>query len=266
MNMHIWQRNSRHARHQGGFTLIELSIAMLIGLFLIGGLLVVLQGNRRVFNSQTQLALLQDNQRVAMTMITDVVQSAGYYPDPVNNTSITMLPAAAPLVAGQSVYGTPNATAALGDTLTIRYAAQSGDSILNCNGSTYSGGGTHLYTNEFSIDVTPAANIQPNWPFPYPNSWSLMCAVDGGTPVELITGLTRMEVWYAVKRSATTINSADTYLTVAQMQPADWPNVMAIKVRLTFQNPLFIVGQTTPAATIPFERVIGVMNQNGVKL
>jgi type IV pilus assembly protein PilW len=258
--------NMPRAQRQRGFTLIELSIALLIGLFLIGGMLVMLQGNRRAFTSQTQLAQLQDNQRLAMTMITDVVQSAGYYPNPVANTAVSMLTAAAPLVAGQAIYGAANATASLGDKLTIRYTTSSGDMIPNCNGTTYGGGGTHMYTNEFSLAVTPLSSVPQPWPFASGSTWSLMCSVDGAVPVELVTGLSKMEVWYGVKRSATSNNSADTYLTVAQMAASDWANVMAIKVRLTFQNPLYIAGQAVPAATIPIERVIGVMNQNGVKL
>ena len=261
MNMHRPQR-------QSGFTLIELSIAMLIGLFLIGGLLVMLQGNRRAFNGQTQLAQLQDNQRLAMTMITDVVQSAGYFPDPVNNTAIGMLPAAAPFAAGQAISGQANATASLGDNFTIRYTALTGDPILNCNGTGYVGAAltTHVYTNAFSLAVTPASSIPPNFPFALNNTWSLMCSVDGAAPVELITGLSKMEVLYGVKHNAVSGNNVDTYLPVAQMVAADWSSVIAIKIKLTFQNPLYIAGQAVPAATIPFERVIGVMNQNGVKL
>ena len=257
-------------QRQNGFTLIELSIAMLIGLFLIGGLLVMLQGNRRAYTGQTQLAQLQDNQRLAMTLITDVVQSAGYFPNPVTNTAVGMLPALAPFAAGQSVWGQANGS--LGDTFTVRYTAlttlSGGDPILNCNGTSYVGAPltTHVYTNAFSLAVTPASSIPPNFPFALNNTWSLMCSVDGAAPVELITGLSKMEVLYGVKHSAVSGNSVDTYLPVAQMVAADWSNIFAIKVKLTFQNPLFIAGQLVPPATIPFERVIGVMNQNGVKL
>src|SRR5450631_3316158 len=109
--------HSRYPGRQRGFTLIELSIALLIGLFLIGGLLVMLQSNRRGFISQSQQAQLQVSERLAMTVITDVVQSAGYYPDPVNNTAASKLIAVAPMVAGQAIYGQANVPAALGDKL-----------------------------------------------------------------------------------------------------------------------------------------------------
>ena len=55
---------------------------MFIGLFLLGGLLTIVQTNRAVFGNQNQLALLHDSERMAMTLIADVVQSAGYFPDP----------------------------------------------------------------------------------------------------------------------------------------------------------------------------------------
>ena len=47
-------------RRQRGFTLIELMIALLIGLFLLGGLMTLVQDNRRSFSTQNQLSQLQD--------------------------------------------------------------------------------------------------------------------------------------------------------------------------------------------------------------
>ncbi len=70
----------RYARR--GFTLIELMIALLVGLFLLGALLTIVQANKQVFGNQNLLAQVQDNERMAMTMITDVVQSAGYFSNP----------------------------------------------------------------------------------------------------------------------------------------------------------------------------------------
>jgi len=92
MNTHRAHGVRRGFSRQQGFTLIELSVAVLIGLFLLGGLLTLVQDMRRTFGNQNQLGQLQDNERLDMTMITDVVQAAGYCPNPTLDTILTALP------------------------------------------------------------------------------------------------------------------------------------------------------------------------------
>ena len=72
--------SQRPSRSQTGFTLVELMIAILIGLFLTGGLLTLTGAMKRTGKVQTGLDLLHDNQRLASTIMTDVIQSAGYFP------------------------------------------------------------------------------------------------------------------------------------------------------------------------------------------
>ena len=55
-------------QRQRGFTLVEVLVALLIGLFLLAGLFVILQNTRRTSTSQTGLSQLQDEQRMAMSM------------------------------------------------------------------------------------------------------------------------------------------------------------------------------------------------------
>src|SRR5579872_3767707 len=137
-------------RDERGFTVVELMVALLIGLFLLGGLLTLVQDNRRTFASQNQLSQLQDTERVAMTMITDVIQTAGYFPDPTSNTATLALPSAGGMAAGQALSGVNNASAS-GDTITVRYATTTGDGILNCIGQSNGTGNTAplMYTAIF---------------------------------------------------------------------------------------------------------------------
>ncbi len=72
---------------QRGFTLIELLITITIALFLLGGLLRIVQNVKTTYVNQQALAQLQDAQRFAMTVIADVVQEAGYFPTPVTQTA-----------------------------------------------------------------------------------------------------------------------------------------------------------------------------------
>ena len=71
-------------------------IALLISIFLLGALLTIVQANRAVFGDQSQLAQLQDSERMALTMMADVIQQAGYFPDPTTNTVASTLTAVAP--------------------------------------------------------------------------------------------------------------------------------------------------------------------------
>ena len=240
-----------------GFTLVELMIAITVALFLIAGMLYMVQSTRTAFGTQNQLAQLQDNERLVMTFIAEVVESAGYFPDPVHNVNTTVMPVAGVFTShGQSISGT-HAAAAPGDTVTIRYGAGLNDNVFNCAGTTNSTVPVDTFVNQFSVD----------------NNGRLLCTYSSNvttTPiiVPLVSGganlaVKNLQVRYGIKRNATDTGSCvDTYLTASQMAPADWLNVCSINLQVTFTNPL-AAGGTGPA-TIMIQRVVAVMNAAGV--
>jgi type IV pilus assembly protein PilW len=242
---------------QRGFTLLELLIALFIGLFLLGALLTIVQTNRAVFGNQTQLALLHDSERMATTLMTDVIQSAGYFPDPTTNTSALLIPAA-PFTSGQSMAGTYSA-AVPGDTISVRYLTAPGDGILNCSGQSNTnavGSPPAMYVNTFQILngqlVCTMNGTQYN-------------LVSGATNSSTALGVTNMSVLYGVKILAGAGNNVDTYLNASQMLPIYWGSVVSVLVTLTFTNPLYVAGTAQPA-TISIQRVIDVMSQVGPTL
>lgn len=275
--------NCRHElRHGGqrGYSLIELSVAMLIALFLLAGFLTVLQGTRKTALSQSSLAQLQDDERIAMTMITNVVESAGYYPNPEVNNISDELPPALPFfgTTGQIVFGMPNTgipntTAALGDVLIVRYNAAANEDVINCQGTSNGANGSPVtYTNEFAV-LQP----DPKSP-PY-----LACSTDGGnTFVRLVNNVTSMKVGYGINSTATGANTigmpVDGYVWITDnptmsaalgVNPVQWTNVYSVKVQLTFVNPLYQPIPNLPPdpgqnPTVTFTRVIGVMSRVGV--
>jgi type IV pilus assembly protein PilW len=238
------------AVRQRGLTLVEMMVAITIALFLLGGVLLILQQTRATFTNTNRLSQLQDGQRLAMTIITDVVQSAGYFPDPTTYTAVTAFPSTSPYAATQVVTGT-HAVTAPEDTLGVRFMTGTGDGILNCLGGSNSTGAAVTYSNVFHI-----------------TSGSLFCDLNDGTATTstaLVDGVENLQVWYGVKRDFSADNfNVDTYLRPGDMTAADWQNVTAIRVVLVFTNPL--KGQPGQPNTIPFERVIAVMNRAGVKV
>jgi type IV pilus assembly protein PilW len=240
---------------QRGFSMLELVVAMSIAVFLLAGLFTILQGTRRTSSDQTALAQLQDNERIAISVMTDIVQAAGYFPGAPANVLTTELPVIGSFVtAGQSVAGTDNG--AQGVNLLIRFETAGGDRIYNCFGSNPAGGGNTIYTNTFSV----SANNQ------------LTCS-NGTTTAAIANGVQSMVVRYAVNTSSTSTNSncpADRYLLTAEMtQAIYWTNVCAVEVKLTFINPLYQPipgGPKTPGqpSTVEFTRLIGIMSKSGV--
>jgi type IV pilus assembly protein PilW len=250
-----------HTRSRG-FTLIELMVAITLSIFLVGGLLMMVQSTRDAFGKQNLLAQLQDNERLVMTFVAEVVESAGYFPDPVHNTSAAIFPGTFNIphggsfvTAGQAVFGTSSAAAA-GDTVTIRYAALPNDNVFNCLGTQNTTAAIDVFVNTFWVNTANA------------NNPILTCTVSSAaiaaTDVPLVNGVQNLTILYGVKRSILDTGScADTYLTAAQMAPVafplDWANVCSINLQISFTNPL------NPAALpIIINRVIATMTAAGV--
>ena len=72
------QSTMSRLRQQKGLTLIELMIAMVIGLLLLGGTISMFISNKRVYREQESMSRLQENARFAMTMLLHDIRMAGY--------------------------------------------------------------------------------------------------------------------------------------------------------------------------------------------
>ena len=238
--------NRRTARQQRGFTMIELMVALLIGLFLMGGLMTLLQNNRKAFSSQSVLAQLQDSERLAMSMMTGVIQQSGYFPDPTLNSPSTALPASGSFASGQGLTGS---TTAGSDTIIARYTTATGDGILNCKGTSNTSGANATYVNAFSIVVTAGLS-------------QLVCTDENNVVYPLVNGVTNLSVLYGVNTTASGTN-VDTYMTAAQVTAATaWNNVISAKITLTFTNPLYVSTNVEgQPPTILVQRYITIMRQ-----
>ena len=253
------------ARRQFGFSLIELMVAIVIALFLIGGVLTVEQGVKMAYQANNSLSQLEDNERFAMSTIASIVQRAGFYPNPNTNTLVAALPADntttpqgvnAPLQAGWYVYD----SGAYGtDALFVRYMTASGQNVNLCDGTV---GVTQTYTNNFYIAPDAAT----------PSTNDLYCDVQVGsggwnTSVELVSGIQSMSIMYGVHTTnyvTPADDNVDTYLTATAVTSGGyWGAVTSIQVQLQFLNPLY---KTTPGQPqyVYFTRVIAIMNRTGL--
>lgn len=264
MNIRYTRGSFSRARAERGFTLVELMVTVGIALFLLWGLTTVVQNVRVANLNQQGLANLQDQERFALTVITDVVQAGGYLPDPTALTPATSLAATAPfLTPGQAFFGT-HQVAAPGDKLEVRYRTGldhdgNPDNVILCDGSTNTAQlPSAAFTNVFSVATAGPGVVG-----------GLYCQVNNLGPSAkapgalLVPGVQSLTVYYGVKRDFTLSDyNVDTYLTADQMLNADWNNISAVRVILVFTNPL--AGQPGQLPTVTFERVIEVMARGGV--
>jgi type IV pilus assembly protein PilW len=238
-------------QRQRGFTMIELMVALVIGLFLLGALSVLAFDNKRAFTGQNDLAQIQDNERLASTIMTDVIQTAGYYPNPQANTAVTMMPAVPGMTAGQAMLG------ATGDSITIRYATNNKDGVILCDGSDNETGATTYFANTFSVNATN----------------QLVCTLTSGNGAAvtypLVNNVSSLSILYGVN-SAGNGNNVDAYMTTAQVIAANaWTNVVSVQITINFINLLAPAtnkqaGQGTEPPTIAFKRTVALMNKAGI--
>lgn len=250
--MRNFEMGLRYTR-QNAFSLVELMIAIAIGLFLLAGLLTVFLSVRQTSIEQGQLAQVQDDERIALTLITDVVQEAGYFnnTDPLHLTNAqTVFSATSPFTApGQSIYGT-HGTGPQGDGITVRFNTVSGDDVINCLGTsnTLAPNTTATYSNTFSV-VTDTNNVS-----------HLVCSLNGGPTQNLVDNVQNLQIAYGVDTDND--GKEDSYLSANDVKNANlWTKVISVKISITFANPLAKqLGQTNyPPITI--NRIIYVMNQ-----
>jgi type IV pilus assembly protein PilW len=248
-------------RLQRGYTLVEIMIALLVALFLLAGLGSMVAGTSRTRTNQTSLSELQDEQRLAMSLLNDVIQTAGYFDANVYSGAALAFPAAVAttgsvpnvanvnLVAGQ-IIGGKHTSSSVPDSLAVRFATD-GTDIFNCRGDATAG----TYTNFIFVKAGSGSG-----PTAIPSQ--LQCAPDANSTngVSLVNHVVNMQIWYGVSHGAG-VSNADTYKTADVVTLAEWANVVSVRVTLTFDNPLKGQPGQTPYAF--FTRVIALQARTG---
>lgn len=79
--MKIIDKNTRNNR-QSGFTLVELMIALVVGLILIGGVLQIFLSNKQAYRTNDALARIQEDSRLLSDMLGRNIRMAGYRAQP----------------------------------------------------------------------------------------------------------------------------------------------------------------------------------------
>lgn len=253
MNKLLLQSTARVPRRQAGFSLIELMIAIVIAMVVTAGAIAVFGNMRSTFTTQDKLGQLQDNQRLALSILNTTVQSAGFFPDPTVAAHVAdqVFPATAAASANSDgtvfaaegvIIGTGAASAA-SDVLSVRFSGSTRDGVMDCQGKPFSQAPSTV-TLLYAVNTFEVINKQ------------LTCRVNGGAAVALIENVSSMKVSYLVAKSATTYAYMDAPSVTAGSY---WPSVIGTRITLQFIDPLKTGNQALPYSNT---QIINLMNKS----
>jgi type IV pilus assembly protein PilW len=230
---HTFARRTR----QAGFTLVEMMVAVTVGLVVVFGMTATFVSLKNTFKSQDRLGQMQDSERIALNFLTTAINNAGYYPDPKSSSPLTggTPPSSTPgspggaMPTGAYIFGTA-ADSTYTESLQTSFATLSTDNLISCIGTTYAGAGTAVVRNIYYVDAT---------------NKNLMCRVvvnnlntdtmaNGGTPQVVVPGVSSMSVLYGL--AATGSSQVTHYVPVGGV--TDWSTVKAVRVTMNFTNTL----------------------------
>ncbi|MBF0161717.1 MAG: PilW family protein [Magnetococcales bacterium] len=251
-----------------GFSLIEMMIALLIALFMVGGVLTLFGGVSRLYNTTSAAALTQENGRFALAELSQTIMRANFF----GNLSRPTLQVSNVAVDGgevdcgqtwlrrlsQPVYGYDRPTA--GHLNCIPTGADQSDMIVlrmtesnPTPAASRVAGQAYLYSNlshgrlfQMGVEADPAAisggeywaisgivyYVKDN-PEGIPALYRFDAAT--GTDQDVVQGVESMQIRYGVKSAAGTFVSQ--YLSAAAL--SDWNAVISVRVDLLVRSKNF---------------------------
>lgn len=202
----------RRKQQHGGYTLIELMVSIGLGLFIALGLSGIYSVAKRNFLHQDSLGVMLENQRFIFTVLTDQVQTAGYYPEPTSNNSTLAFPAGANFAAGNFIFGSGSAGAA-NDSITVRYQANAADNLSSCSGSRHAPAARATYSSKFEVD----------------SSKQLICTDSDGIQTVLSEDIAGFKILYLTDTNSD--GAPDRYLHADSVSAAAlWARIYAVQV------------------------------------
>jgi type IV pilus assembly protein PilW len=236
---------------QRGFTLVEILVALTLGLFVIGGVIQIFATTRQTYRTQEQISQLQENARVAINFLNDNIRLAGYRAlasgfrckestcekDKQNITLNGAFPSNADFSgkAGKIVIGQDN-NLNNNDSITLRYRGNNDGSVTDCFGRTADSKQTITITLSLSSkDKNEKGEEVPG------RSLRCLSRITGDNapadwgPEPLVTGIEAMEILYGVDMQRTSFNAtASTYISAKEVDtnPDWWNRVVSVRVIL----------------------------------
>jgi type IV pilus assembly protein PilW len=205
------QSPSRQSIRHQGFTLVEIMVALTIGLLMMAGILQISLANKESSRLQRNMGFVQENIRSAMEFLTRDVRMAGLYinrsalaedaPDPFLNVSAATTVTSSPITA--------DGGGAFNDQITLTR-----ESNVDCLGQAIPPGANGFAINHYFI-----------------SNQRLMCRGNTGAAQPLVDGVESLQILYGENTDGNPL-SANRY--VQPDQVADMKNVVSVRIAMRF--------------------------------
>lgn len=219
MTMKIHDKNTQKNR-QSGFTLVEMMIALVVGLILTGGILQVFLSNKQAYRTNEALARIQEDSRLLSDMLGRNIRMAGYRAEPEKKRK-SIFPDATLFMGGstdgQVVSGTSNS---------ISIAYQADNNILACTTGAITAGS--LVKTVLKLD-TATGVLKCKSAVCAPCS-SSDPALDSVTGVDLAEGITSLTFTYGIDSDSD--GAANRYSTT----PLATESITSVRAEYTLQS------------------------------
>lgn len=232
---------------QQGFTLVEMMVAMLIGIFLSLALTGIYVALKRNFLGEDSIVNSQENQRLAFNVLTNGFQSAGYFLDPINQNaeSVFLINNESGFkTPGQIIYGTTDNNGR--QAVSVRYQAAPNDGILNCAGSENLTGANAIFINTFSLS----------------SNNELICAagVNDDAPSSIVISRNISNVSFQYATDSDNNGVVDSYLTSTQVDAVGWNLVHGVRIDLTLIDTINSAESAKKAMPKSLTHFVNLMN------
>lgn len=234
---------------QSGLTLIEIMVALLIGAFLLAGVIQIFIVNKQTYRVQENLSRMQENGRFALDYLNRYVRLAGYvtteslndirYKDLTRNSQTgesdnsSLTSAIFSNSSNRAVGGTDSDGLNLSDSITVRFQADpSYNPVSDCLGNAVdSPNGDVIVESRFFLQADASNGNQPTLycdPIHYTNSSDV-----DPTEQPVISGIENMQIRYCVP-----VDSNDTNIgcVLAGNDVSDWNQVQSVRVSLLLRS------------------------------
>ena len=209
---------------QSGYSLIELLVAMMLGLFILAGMIQINISSKKTYQISSFSSALQDDLKNANYNLSQSARKTGFRSAPWKSPERVFKINAPFLTVGQVVIGSDGASATIPDSFTIRYQG-SGDGLGVADNIVADCRGDALDADDIAV-ITFDVNLN-----------TLRCTTNNetrGTTLteELVDNIENMQILYGIDTDGNSY--ANHYINATAV--TSWADVASIRIALLLKS------------------------------